>query len=94
MRWLDRAHHDTQADAVVFKDKLISTFVFVLSCLAWSCAMFVPVWKVVDTSYLFRVSTKIHDGGAVLEYYFILYLNITTYGEQSIMAGARRSESL
>jgi hypothetical protein len=57
MRWWDRAHHeDTKADAVVMKDKLISTFVFILSCLAWSCAMFVPVWKVVDTSYLFRVS--------------------------------------
>jgi hypothetical protein len=56
--WLDRRaqNADTKADdAIVFEDKLISTLVLVLSCLAWASAMFVPAWKIVDTSYLFRV---------------------------------------
>jgi hypothetical protein len=63
MHWSDRrrrsqqhAETDKAAGKVVVQDKLISILVLLLSCLAWACAMFVPVWKVVDTSYLFRVS--------------------------------------
>jgi len=39
------------------QDVLISVFVVLCSVLAWSCAIFVPAWKILDTSYLFRESS-------------------------------------
>jgi hypothetical protein len=42
----------------LFIDCLISVFIVACSILAWACAMFVPAWKIVDVSYLFRVSPR------------------------------------
>jgi len=45
---------DRNQSSKTAQDVLISVFVVLCSVLAWSCVIFVPAWKVIDTSYLFR----------------------------------------